>query len=149
MEVVKTRLAVSHPGTYSGIANCARTIIKYEGVRALYNGLRASNLGIIPYAGVGAYFAIMDLSKKMLFVLCFPKWHSDHAYFLSLLCYTIDLAVYGTLKAKWKREHVDAEPAWYDLLLMGSISSFTGQICAYPLQLVRTRMQSSGLPGKL
>ena len=73
MEVVKTRLAVSHPGTYSGIANCARTIIKYEGVRALYNGLRASNLGIIPYAGVGAFFDFLYISKKMLFVLCASK----------------------------------------------------------------------------
>jgi solute carrier family 25 phosphate transporter 23/24/25/41 len=110
MEVVKTRLAVAEKGLYSGIGGCFKKIVGVEGPASLYRGLLASNLGIIPYAGV-------------------------------------DLAVYGTLKASWTTKHPDKEPAWYELLAMGSISSFTGQICAYPLQLVRTRLQSSGLPG--
>lgn len=92
MEVVKTRLAVSHPGTYSGIANCARTIIKYEGVRALYNGLRASNLGIIPYAGVGAYFAIvyncLSISKNVVcLVLSKMAFRSRLFFFIIVMLY--------------------------------------------------------------
>ena len=63
-------------------------IIKKEGPKALYKGLGASNIGIIPYAGV-------------------------------------DLAMYGTLKASWLKRNKDKEPQWYDLLLMGSLSSFT------------------------
>ena len=110
MEVVKTRLAVSPPGLYSGIYQCATAVTKYEGVSALYKGLGASNLGIIPYAGV-------------------------------------DLAVYGTLKQSWMTKHPDRDPKWYETLLMGTASSFTGQLCAYPLQLIRTRLQSSGIPG--
>ena len=34
------------------------------------------------------------------------------------------------------------------VLGMGSCSSFCGQIMAYPLQLIRTKLQSSGLPGR-
>ena len=86
-------------------------IIKKEGPKALYKGLGASNIGIIPYAGV-------------------------------------DLAMYGTLKASWLKRNKDKKPQWYDLLLMGSLSSFTGQTCAYPLQLIRTRLQSSGMSGR-
>eukprot|EP00041_Stephanoeca_diplocostata_P023615 m.583104 g.583104 ORF g.583104 m.583104 type:complete len:219 (-) comp22338_c0_seq29:1092-1748(-) len=111
MEVLKTRLALSQGGPYSSMASCLRTTVHNEGFGALYKGLAASNLGMIPYAGV-------------------------------------DLAVYGTLKAEWKRRNPDSEPKWYHLLLMGSTSSFTGQVIAYPLQLVRTRLQSSGLPGR-
>ena len=108
LEVVKTRLAIAAKGEYSSIAHCISKIIKKEGPKALYKGLGASNIGIIPYAGV-------------------------------------DLAMYGTLKASWLKRNKDKKPQWYDLLLMGSLSSFTGQTCAYPLQLIRTRLQSSGM----
>lgn len=111
MEVVKTRMAISSPGTYSGIPNCFTKIVSEEGSGALYKGLLASNIGIIPYAGV-------------------------------------DLAVYGTIKDRWIRKHPNSSPAWYETLCMGAFSSFCGQIVAYPLQLVRTKLQSSGLPGK-
>ena len=52
MEVCKTRLAVSPEGQYRGLIHAARSIAKGEGARAFYGGLGASNLGIIPYAGV-------------------------------------------------------------------------------------------------
>ena len=52
MEVVKTRLALAKPGLYTGIFDCLAKILKHEGPATLYNGLKASNLGIIPYAGV-------------------------------------------------------------------------------------------------
>mmetsp|Transcript_34798 Transcript_34798/g.55961 ORF Transcript_34798/g.55961 Transcript_34798/m.55961 type:complete len:458 (-) Transcript_34798:204-1577(-) len=111
MEVVKTRMAISAPGTYSGIIGCFSKIMQNEGLGALYKGLGASNIGIIPYAGV-------------------------------------DLAVYGTVKDRWIAQNPNKKPAWYETLTMGAFSSFCGQIVAYPLQLVRTKLQSSGLPGK-
>ena len=50
-ELIKTRLALSSPGQYKSIAHCARTIVHQEGPRALYRGMLASIIGIIPYAG--------------------------------------------------------------------------------------------------
>ncbi len=52
MEVVQTRLAVSQPGTYSGIADALAKIVRLEGPRALFRGLTPTMIGILPYAGV-------------------------------------------------------------------------------------------------
>uniref|UniRef100_A0A672GP06 Solute carrier family 25 member 23b n=1 Tax=Salarias fasciatus TaxID=181472 RepID=A0A672GP06_SALFA len=52
MEVLKTRLTLRKTGQYSGMADCARQILKTEGVRAFYRGYLPNTLGIIPYAGI-------------------------------------------------------------------------------------------------
>uniref|UniRef100_A0A672ZXX1 Solute carrier family 25 member 23b n=1 Tax=Sphaeramia orbicularis TaxID=375764 RepID=A0A672ZXX1_9TELE len=52
MEVLKTRLTLRKTGQYSGMADCARQILKAEGVRAFYRGYLPNTLGIIPYAGI-------------------------------------------------------------------------------------------------
>ncbi|KAG7504455.1 calcium-binding mitochondrial carrier SCaMC-3-like [Solea senegalensis] len=52
MEVLKTRLTLRTTGQYSGVADCARQILRREGVRAFYRGYLPNTLGIIPYAGI-------------------------------------------------------------------------------------------------
>ncbi|CAG00807.1 unnamed protein product, partial [Tetraodon nigroviridis] len=52
MEVLKTRLTLRKTGQYSGMADCAKQILKMEGVRAFYRGYLPNTLGIIPYAGI-------------------------------------------------------------------------------------------------
>ncbi|KAG8556025.1 hypothetical protein GDO81_017904 [Engystomops pustulosus] len=52
MEVMKTRLAVAKTGQYTGMFDCAKQILKKEGVRAFYKGYVPNILGIIPYAGI-------------------------------------------------------------------------------------------------
>lgn len=52
MEVLKTRLAVGKTGQYSGMFDCAKKILKYEGMGAFYKGYVPNLLGIIPYAGI-------------------------------------------------------------------------------------------------
>ncbi|VCW67756.1 unnamed protein product [Gulo gulo] len=52
MEVMKTRLAVGKTGQYSGIFDCAKKILKHEGMGAFYKGYVPNLLGIIPYAGI-------------------------------------------------------------------------------------------------
>ncbi|CDQ82621.1 unnamed protein product [Oncorhynchus mykiss] len=52
MEVLKTRLTLRKTGQYSGIVDCARQILRKEGVRAFYRGYVPNTLGIIPYAGI-------------------------------------------------------------------------------------------------
>ncbi|XP_072500278.1 mitochondrial adenyl nucleotide antiporter SLC25A24 [Notamacropus eugenii] len=62
MEVIKTRLAVGKTGQYSGMFNCAKKILKYEGVRAFYKGYIPNFLGVIPYAGID--LAVYELLKN-------------------------------------------------------------------------------------
>ncbi|KAI5090396.1 calcium-binding mitochondrial carrier protein SCaMC-1, partial [Silurus meridionalis] len=52
MEVMKTRLTLRKTGQYSGMFDCARKILKKEGLKAFYKGYVPNILGIIPYAGI-------------------------------------------------------------------------------------------------
>uniref|UniRef100_A0A672R3T2 Calcium-binding mitochondrial carrier protein SCaMC-1 n=1 Tax=Sinocyclocheilus grahami TaxID=75366 RepID=A0A672R3T2_SINGR len=52
MEVMKTRLTLRKTGQYSGMFDCAKKILKKEGVKAFYKGYVPNILGIIPYAGI-------------------------------------------------------------------------------------------------
>ncbi|XP_076170051.1 short Calcium-binding Mitochondrial Carrier isoform X2 [Ptiloglossa arizonensis] len=55
----------------------------------------------------------------------------------------IDLAVYETLKNRYLRTHdKNEQPPFWILLLCGTASSTAGQVCSYPLALVRTRLQA-------
>lgn len=57
----------------------------------------------------------------------------------------IDLAVYETLKKKYIKNHPGYEqPSIFLLLACGSASSTLGQVCSYPLALIRTRLQAQG-----
>uniref|UniRef100_A0A2K5RMC7 Mitochondrial adenyl nucleotide antiporter SLC25A24 n=1 Tax=Cebus imitator TaxID=2715852 RepID=A0A2K5RMC7_CEBIM len=62
MEVMKTRLAVSKTGQYSGIYDCAKKILKHEGLGAFYKGYVPNLLGIRPYAGID--LAVYELLKS-------------------------------------------------------------------------------------
>lgn len=61
MEVVKTRLAIGKTRQYSGIFDCAKKILKHEGMGAFYKGYVPNLLGIIPYAGID--LAVYELLK--------------------------------------------------------------------------------------
>jgi len=52
MEVIKTRMAVAKQGQFSSIAACVRATVKHEGVGALYKGLVASLVGVVPYSAI-------------------------------------------------------------------------------------------------
>ncbi|KAI4590693.1 hypothetical protein MJG53_001742 [Ovis ammon polii x Ovis aries] len=51
-QVLKTHLAVSKTGQYSGLLDCARKIWKLDKITGFYRGYIPSLLTVIPYAGV-------------------------------------------------------------------------------------------------
>lgn len=49
---MKTRLTLRKTGQYSGMFDCAKKILRREGLKAFYKGYVPNILGIIPYAGI-------------------------------------------------------------------------------------------------
>ncbi|TRY96762.1 hypothetical protein DNTS_014489 [Danionella cerebrum] len=67
MEVLKTRLALRKTGQYKGISDCAKQILKTEGMSAFYRGYVPNMLGIIPYAGIDlAIYEVLFCSSLLL-----------------------------------------------------------------------------------
>ena len=108
LETAKTRLALN--SEYHGIWDCLSRTAAAEGPAALFRGLGASLLGVVPYAGT-------------------------------------DLMIYNALKNAYAERHPGREPSTLTFLACGAVSSTIGQAVAYPLQVVRTRLQAQGLPG--
>ena len=60
----------------------------------------------------------------------------------------IEMGVFFTIKDKWHQTHgFDKEPELWELFAMGGTASVSGTIVAYPFQLVRTKLQTQGMPG--
>ncbi|GJP31802.1 hypothetical protein CLOM_g15080 [Closterium sp. NIES-68] len=105
LDVVRSRLTVAARSQYTGIGNALTTIVKQEGVPALYRGLGASLLSILPEAAIT--YGCFDLLKSAV--------------------------------QQSTGRTVGVLPA----LACGVASAFTGQLVAYPLELVARRLQVS------
>ncbi|XP_021207989.1 calcium-binding mitochondrial carrier protein SCaMC-2 isoform X2 [Bombyx mandarina] len=94
----------------------------------------------------GQYSGIADAARKIYAregLRCFYKGYIPNI--LGIVPYAgIDLAVYETLKKKYisKYQAHNEQPGILLLLACGSISCTLGQVCSYPLALVRTRLQA-------
>ncbi|XP_053623909.1 calcium-binding mitochondrial carrier protein SCaMC-2 isoform X2 [Plodia interpunctella] len=94
----------------------------------------------------GQYSGIVDAAKKIYAregLKCFYKGYIPNI--LGIVPYAgIDLAVYETLKKKYisKYQSNNEQPGMLLLLACGSTSCTLGQVCSYPLALVRTRLQA-------
>ncbi|CAG9558491.1 unnamed protein product [Danaus chrysippus] len=94
----------------------------------------------------GQYSGIVDAAKKIYAregLKCFYKGYIPNI--LGIVPYAgIDLAVYETLKKKYinKYQTNNEQPGMLLLLACGSTSCTLGQVCSYPLALVRTRLQA-------
>ncbi|XP_047524277.1 calcium-binding mitochondrial carrier protein SCaMC-2 isoform X1 [Pieris napi] len=94
----------------------------------------------------GQYLGILDAARKIYAregLKCFYKGYIPNI--LGIVPYAgIDLAVYETLKKKYisKYQANNSQPGILLLLACGSASCTLGQVCSYPLALVRTRLQA-------
>ncbi|CAN9493253.1 unnamed protein product [Ophioblennius macclurei] len=86
MEVLKTRLTLRKTGQYSGIFDCAKKIMKKEGVKAFYKGYIPNILGIIPYAGID--LAVYE-SLKNLWLSRYAKDTANPGILVLLGCGTL------------------------------------------------------------
>lgn len=95
----------------------------------------------------GQYKSIADAALKIYSSEGFRSFYRGYIpNIIGIIPYAgIDLAVYETLKKKYFKTHsTDEQPSFWMLLACGSASSTLGQMCSYPLALVRTRLQAQG-----
>lgn len=86
MEVLKTRLALRKTGQYKGISDCAKQIMRGEGVAAFYKGYVPNMLGIIPYAGID--LAVYETLKNT-WLQRYGTDSADPGVFVLLACGTV------------------------------------------------------------
>ncbi|XP_068599151.1 mitochondrial adenyl nucleotide antiporter SLC25A24-like [Brachionichthys hirsutus] len=86
MEVLKTRLTLRKTGQYSGMMDCAKKIMKTEGVKAFYKGYVPNIIGIIPYAGID--LAVYE-SLKNLWLSWYAKDSANPGILVLLGCGTL------------------------------------------------------------
>ncbi|KAM4748010.1 mitochondrial adenyl nucleotide antiporter SLC25A23-like [Rhinophrynus dorsalis] len=87
MEVLKTRLALRQTGQYSGMSDCARHILRTEGVRAFSKGYLPNLLGIVPYAGID--LAVYETLKNTWLQRYRSSTSADPGVLVLLACGTI------------------------------------------------------------
>ncbi|KAG4071659.1 hypothetical protein HA402_011813 [Bradysia odoriphaga] len=92
----------------------------------------------------GQYKGIADATAKIYHAEGIRSFYRGYIpNLLGIIPYAgIDLAVYETLKKKYLNHHQSEQPSFWLLLGCGSVSSTLGQVCSYPLALVRTRLQA-------
>lgn len=60
----------------------------------------------------------------------------------------VDLGLFSLLRDLYERKYgIDHPPSGFTILFLGSLSSITAQITAYPFHLARTRLQIQGMKG--
>lgn len=94
----------------------------------------------------GQYSSIIDAAMKIYASEGIKSFYRGYVpNILGIIPYAgIDLAVYETLKKTYLSQHENEQPSFLLLLACGSASSTLGQVCSYPLALVRTRLQAQG-----
>ncbi|KAL0714965.1 hypothetical protein Bca4012_021944 [Brassica carinata] len=117
MDMVRGRLTVQtdkSPYQYRGMVHALSTVLRQEGPRALYRGWLPSVIGVVPYVGLN--FAVYESLKDWL----------------------VKSKPFGIL------DNNNTELTVTTRLACGAIAGTMGQTVAYPLDVVRRRMQMVG-----
>ena len=109
LDFIRARLTIQmgDKPRYKGIVHGMSTVVRKEGVFALYRGLWPTMVGVFPYIGV-------------------------------------DFAVYETLKPYAPKIEGTHQTTSLGLLVVGGIAGGVSQTLAFPLELIRRRLQVQG-----
>lgn len=156
LDLARARMAVTHRDMYGSIIQVSIHLIKgccnqtnkatsnfqpqvfvkmwrSERPKAFYKGFTPTMLGVIPYAGVSfCTFESLKLKHKGI-----------HYHFLLIVkCDVHPVDFYPRVEITGK-----SAPNPLERLLFGALAGLFGQTASYPLDIVRRRMQTSGLNG--
>lgn len=134
------------PHQYRGIFNALSTVFREEGARALYKGWLPSVIGV-----VSKYLLILEIDRLVptkLLISCFCY----HICCLQIPYVGLNFSVYESLK-DWLIQTKplgiaqDSELSVTTRLACGAAAGTIGQTVAYPLDVIRRRMQMGGWKG--
>lgn len=83
-KVLKTRLTLRKTGQYAGMFDCAKKILRKEGVIAFYKGYIPNLIGIIPYAGID--LAVYEVCAVLPCLDMVSFLGFSQTFFCSFLC---------------------------------------------------------------
>ena len=140
LEICKTRLAIAKPGAHSQkvpsivtvYRNYTRALTFQRICQGMYKGLAGCLRVVVKKEGVGALYK--GLGTSVIGIVPYAG---------------IDLAVNSVLKDAASKVYSarGEEPGVTSVLACGMISSTIAMLATYPINLVRTRLQASGMPG--
>lgn len=144
LETTKTRIAVATTGEYNGILDCVKQSYQRGGIADFYKGLVANLTGIVPYRGleIGCFFTLQN------FII------SNRLAYYHKLCATDESDVapghrgrHGEALGAMSAEEY-ANLSLVEVAGVGMAASVFAQTVTYPLNLVRTRLQTQGVNGR-
>eukprot|EP00899_Mesostigma_viride_P011019 jgi/Mesvir1/19919/Mv13190-RA.1 len=136
LEMVRGRLSVQGDGSaakYRGMVHAATSIIRQEGPLALYKGWLPSVIGVIPYVGLN--FAVYESLKEL--ILKQRAWYNDRPI-------TMTGGYIGSGAGAGEGE---AGLGVFTRLACGAVAGSIGQTVAFPLDVIRRRLQVTGWDG--
>lgn len=137
LETTKTRIAVADSGEYRGILDCILQSYSRGGIRDFYKGLLANLLGIVPFRGleVGTFYVMRSALLEFRRSSLEAEEEAD--------------AVVEGVAPPVKKKRADHElMTAFDVMALGGIASVAAQTVTYPLNVVRTRLQTQGVNGR-
>lgn len=143
LETTKTRIAVATSGEYTGIVDCIIQSYRRGGIRDFYKGLAANLTGIVPYRGLEMGFFYTFQNQIVATRTKIWTKHQNMAEKDVLLdrrdehenIINQSLSEFTTLSLG-------------DVAGVGMVASIIAQTATYPMNLVRTRLQTQGVNGR-
>ncbi|KAB5573490.1 hypothetical protein DKX38_000684 [Salix brachista] len=137
MDMVRGRLTVQtdkSPCQYRGITHALSTVLKEEGPRALYKGWLPSVIGVILQISSVLGFAFPSVVTKPKVLI--PYVGLNFSVYESLKDWLLKTNPFGLVE--------DSELGVTTRLACGAAAGTVGQTIAYPLDVIRRRMQMVG-----
>lgn len=139
LDLARARMAVTNKFEYRNIVDVFKSIYtKENGLRSFYRGYIATVLGVIPYAGM-SFFTYETLKEK----------YYGKSIVTLLITLILDYDNNSILIESYSSSTVvitgEKKPNAIYSLVFGAVAGIASQTASYPLDIVRRRMQTSGI----
>lgn len=127
---LKQRLSLLNHFSYSNLFAVFLSILRHEGVGALYRGALFSLIGVLPYSGT-VFFTYESLKYIRTGKLCQVS--------------QLDIVFFFEKKTLFLDRYADRPINKAERMLYGAIAGLVGQTASYPFDVIRRRLQTAAV----